>query len=73
MIRNTLSRPALNTSCLILIFIIFIITFDALHAQEQPQPFFPDGTYLEEVPTPDEILGFPLGKDQSDTMKPSGT
>ena len=62
MTHGTQSQSVLHKGCLILILVSCFIAFDKHHAQESPQPFYPDGTYLEDVPTPDEVLGFPLGQ-----------
>ena len=31
--------------------------FQGMSAQESKLPFHPNGTYLSEIPTPDEVLG----------------
>ena len=45
--------------------LILILTgsgmLNVLLAQDADVPFYPKGKYLEEIPTPDEVIGFPLG------------
>lgn len=36
-------------------------TFSLFAQEEKPAPFYPNGTYLSDIPSPDEFLGFPLG------------
>ena len=46
---------------LLVIFIGFMHLKTTL-SQETKMPFYPKGSYLEEIPTPDEVIGFPLGE-----------
>ncbi|MEK7487640.1 MAG: M14 family metallopeptidase [Planctomycetota bacterium] len=44
-------------------FLFFFISFwnTSFLAQEKPIPFYPNGTYVSDIPSPDTFLGFPLG------------
>ena len=44
---------------------IVIVSFfhnGLIHSQSYTLPFFPDGTYDSSVPTPEDVLGFPIGE-----------
>ena len=47
-----------NTLCIPAVFFALSLSLTPLHAQ---QDFFPNGTYKEDVPTPEEALGFQFG------------
>ncbi|MDP2208572.1 MAG: M14 family metallopeptidase [Bacteroidota bacterium] len=47
-----------------LFFVMFVLIFlsaSNLFTQEQVIPFYPQGTYNNNIPTPESILGFPIG------------
>jgi hypothetical protein len=46
---------------LLLFSVLFILINTSSFAQEQNLPFYPNGTYNTHIPTPESILGFPIG------------
>jgi hypothetical protein len=46
---------------LVLVITGFVLLNTAI-SQERKTPFYPKGTYLDGIPTPDEVIGFPLGE-----------
>ncbi len=41
---------------------VFVWNTGALFSQAEERPFYPQGTYMQDVPSPEDVLGFPLGK-----------
>ncbi|MDI6803243.1 MAG: M14 family metallopeptidase [Bacteroidota bacterium] len=44
-----------------LMFVLIFLSASNLLTQEQVIPFYPQGTYNTQIPTPESILGFPIG------------
>lgn len=45
----------------LIMFVLIFLSTSNLLTQEQLTPFYPNGTYDTHVPTPESILGFPIG------------
>lgn len=41
--------------------VLFLFYFFGIEIQAQEKPFYPNGTYQPEIPSPEQFLGFPLG------------
>ncbi len=46
---------------LLLLSVLLILTNTSSFAQERNLPFYPNGTYNTNIPTPESFLGFPIG------------